>query len=74
MKKSQWYVMSGASFLLALFFGGMANNRKNICSSWAEVLQNSCMGLHSFYVTLGILLLVGSIVFLIFGILEKPLK
>gem|GEM_PF-2207262 len=71
MKKSQWYVMSVASFLLSLFFGAMSRNRKNICDAGYEIVRDYCMQRHTVFVLFGVILLVASITFLLLGIFEK---
>ncbi len=71
MQKFQWYLVSGASFIITLFFGVMAANRRKVCEGVVEILRQVCLERRTTYVLFGVVFFLLSVVFLISGLFHK---
>jgi len=79
MKKYQWYTFSGISFFVALVLAGAAKVRKTNClenfpREITDFFFNECMQRYTTLMALGLLLVIMTIVFFIFGLFEKKTK
>lgn len=71
MQKSHWYIFSVGSFIIALLFGALARGRKGYCNTVMQQLLSVCMQRYNALVVIGFLFLLGAIIFLISGIIQK---